>query len=279
MDRGSSGKLSRSRLALCALVLTAVVAWSGCAESPAEGPDDLEIFALRYGRSRVPERMLFADAQGRATRDFAWLFYLVRAGNKKVLIDTGIDAPAYRKRWGISDFVGAAELLRQVGESPLSITHVVLTHAHPDHSGNLHLFPNARVYLHRDTFQRLFDDTATRPQVRALGLGMFTPFADETEVIPGLRAFHVGGHTRDSVAVELVRGDLRFLFPADNCYLVEGCRQRRACGSVEDAEANRAFIERFADYPGRILSHHDPALFAGYGGAAVLRVHPPEDRG
>jgi glyoxylase-like metal-dependent hydrolase (beta-lactamase superfamily II) len=146
------------------------------------------------------------------------------------------------------------------------------------HSGNLHLFPNARVYLHRDTFRHLFDDPATRPQVRALGVGMFTPFDEETEVIPGLRAFHVGGHTRDSVAVELVRGDLRFLFPADNCYLVEGCRQRRPCGSVEDAGANRTFIERFADYPGRILSHHDPALFAGHGEAAVLRVHPPEGR-
>ena len=128
-------------------------------------------------------------------------------------------------------------------------------------------------------FQRLFDDPATRPQVRALGMGMFTPFDERTEVLPGLVAFHVSGHTRDSVAVELVRGERRFLFPADNCHLLESCRGRRAGGSVEDAAANRAFVERFADYPGEILSHHDPQLHGGPQGAAVVRVHPGNGQG
>lgn len=275
LERGWPSGVSRARHAarIVALVSAATLLVGACAEGPASPDAGLEIFALRYGHSRFPERLIFADEAGEGTRDFAWLFYLVRTGNKKVVIDTGIDAEAYRRRFRISGFVPVAELLRRVGETPLSITHVILTHAHPDHTGNLHLFPNARVYLQRDTFQRLFDDPATRPQVRALGIGMFTPFDELTEVLPGLVAFHVGGHTRDSVAVELVRGERRFLFPADNCYLVESCRGRRACGSVEDAAANRAFVERFADYPGEILSHHDPLLHGGPKGAAVERVH------
>lgn len=266
---GTSGWRQAGRAALALLVLL-----GGCTRAPAGGAGELEIFALRYGRSRFPERLLFADATGEGKRDFAWLFYLVRRGNKKVLIDTGIDAEAYRTRWGIQDFVGAAELLRRVGETPLSITHLVLTHDHPDHVGNLHLFPNARVYLYRDTLRRLLQDPRTRAQVQAVGIGMFTPFSERDEVIPGLGLFHVGGHTRDSIAVELVDGEHRFLFPADNCYLVESCRERRASGFVEDAAANRAFVERFADYPGEILSHHDPEILAHHGGGAVVRVYP-----
>jgi glyoxylase-like metal-dependent hydrolase (beta-lactamase superfamily II) len=232
----------------------------------------LEIFALRYGESRFPERQLFADASGRGTRDFAWLLYLVRAGNKKVLIDTGIGAAAYHERFGIEEAVDVVELLRRVGETPLSITHVILTHTHPDHVGNLHLFPNARVYLHRDSLERLLGDPNGRQQVRALGIGMFSPFDERTLVIPGLEAFHVGGHTRDSVAVELVRGERRFLFPSDNCPLPENCRSARASGSVEDAAANRAFVERFADYPGEIFTHHDPAP-SGEASGPVVRVY------
>lgn len=276
LERGWPSGVSGARHVARSVALASVAAVlaGACAEGPAVPDGNLEIFALRYGYSRFPERLIFADAEGQGTRDFAWLFYLVRTGNKKLLIDTGIDAEAYRERFGITAFVPAAELLRRVGETPLSITHVILSHAHPDHTGNLHLFPNARVYLQRDTLQRLFDDPATRPQVRALGMGMFTAFDERTEVLPGLTAFRVGGHTRDSVAVELVHGEDRFLFPADNCYLVESCRGRRASGSVEDAAANLAFVERFADYPGRILSHHDPSLHGGAKGAAVVRIHP-----
>ena len=271
--RRAAGRVLRLAAASLGLVLA-----GSCAPDRGAGGPELEVFALRYGNSRFPEHLLFADAQGGGPRDFAWIFYLVRTGNKRVLIDTGIDDPAYRRRWGIRDFVPAAELLRRVGLTPRAITHVVLTHRHPDHVANLHMFQNARVYLHERTHRALQDDRGSRPLVRALGIGMFTTFRDRIEVLPGLTAFHVGGHTRDSVAVELVHGDERFLFPSDNCPLLENCRGSRASGSVEDGAANLAFVERFADYPGEILTHHDPARFPGRK-VAVLRVFDAAEGG
>ena len=69
----------RHAAGVVALAWAAALGVAACAERPAGG--DLEIFALRYGHSRFPERLIFADETGRGTRDFAWLFYLVRTEN------------------------------------------------------------------------------------------------------------------------------------------------------------------------------------------------------
>ncbi|NXK44096.1 MBLC1 protein, partial [Chauna torquata] len=75
---------------------------------------------LREGHSRPqPDGSLLAD--GSVT--------LIRGGPVTALVDTG--GP-----WGRERLLAE---LAAAGASPAAVTHVLCTHGHPDHVGNLHL--------------------------------------------------------------------------------------------------------------------------------------------
>ena len=79
-------------------------------------------------------RMVLDDGPGQA--------YLLRRGSEAVLNDTGIA--------GQGDSVAAA--LRDWGLDRDALTHVLLTHWHPDHAGSaaeISAWPNVKVWAHR----------------------------------------------------------------------------------------------------------------------------------
>lgn len=70
---------------------------------------------------------------------------LVRDGDALIVTDPGMVA----RRSLILDS------LREIGVSPEAVTHVFLSHHHPDHTVNIALFPNAEVV---DFWARYIDD-------------------------------------------------------------------------------------------------------------------------
>ncbi|MDQ6644688.1 MAG: MBL fold metallo-hydrolase [Chloroflexota bacterium] len=67
----------------------------------------------------------------------------VRDGEVRVIIDPGM-VPEHRS---------ILEPLAALGESPATITDVVFSHHHPDHTLNAALFPNARFHDHWAIYQ------------------------------------------------------------------------------------------------------------------------------
>jgi glyoxylase-like metal-dependent hydrolase (beta-lactamase superfamily II) len=64
---------------------------------------------------------------------------LVRDGDVRAIIDPGM----------VPDVAGAIlDPLARLGESPASVSDVVLSHHHPDHTINMGLFPAARIHDH-----------------------------------------------------------------------------------------------------------------------------------
>jgi glyoxylase-like metal-dependent hydrolase (beta-lactamase superfamily II) len=135
---------------------------------------------------------------------------LVDTGSARILFDTGVE-PA-----GLLRALGAA------GRAPADVTHVVLTHLHPDHVGGLTdeagapTFPEA-AYV---TGQAEFDfwaaqgDELFEAKVRPLAERM-TFVAEGGEAAPGVSAVEAFGHTPGHMAWRLDSGGQALLITAD----------------------------------------------------------------
>lgn len=134
------------------------------------------------------------------------------------------------------------------GVQPESVTDVVLSHHHPDHTMNVALFPNARVHDHWAWYR---DDLwVDRP-------------AEGFALAPGVRLLATPGHTNEDVTtvVETASGVVAFTHlwwsstgPADDPY-------------APDRDVLRASRERVLGLPGLslIVPGHGPAFVPGPG--------------
>ncbi|NXQ56219.1 MBLC1 protein, partial [Anthoscopus minutus] len=106
---------------------------------------------------------------------------LLHGGPLTVLVDTG--GPWLRQR--------LPELLEAQGVTPGQVTHVVVTHGHSDHAGNLNLFPQATLLLG-------FDLSRGQGQYLRHGLAQGVPLV----LHPGhLEVVATPGHTRAHVSL------------------------------------------------------------------------------
>jgi glyoxylase-like metal-dependent hydrolase (beta-lactamase superfamily II) len=98
----------------------------------------------------------------------------VRDGDVRVIIDPGM----------VPDARAILEPLAALEESPATITDVIFSHHHPDHTLNAALFPNARFHDHWAIYQN--DAWESRP-------------AEGYEISPSIRLIETPGHTPQDI--------------------------------------------------------------------------------
>ena len=76
-------------------------------------------------------------------QEFGSCVYIVLIGDRKIIIDTG---SPMNKQELIQD-------LKELKISPKEIDIVILTHNHFDHTGNIDLFTNAKIYGSKEDFK------------------------------------------------------------------------------------------------------------------------------
>ena len=162
------------------------------------------------------ERKLPADARNRVRLGLNCL--LVRTGNEKVLIETGIGdkfEPKFTDIYGIEKSTTLLAELEKRGLEPADITAVINTHLHFDHCGwNTRLesgrvvstFPRARYFIQEGEW-----DHALHPTERdaaSYRIDFFRPAETQTEflhgdeeIMPGIRVEVMPGHTRNMQCV------------------------------------------------------------------------------
>lgn len=144
---------------------------------------------------------------------------LLRHGDRVVLFDAG-SGPAFQ------DSAGRLPLaLEQAGVTPDEITHVVFTHAHPDHLWGVlddfddPLFANAEhmmgqkewdYWFDPETIDTIGDERATMAAgaYRRMEIleDQITRFNDGEEILPGVAARATHGHTPGHMSFELRSG-------------------------------------------------------------------------
>ncbi|MGR9203974.1 MBL fold metallo-hydrolase [Rhizobium leguminosarum] len=152
---------------------------------------------------------------------------LIRHGNDLILVDTGAGGNFQPSDGRL------AENLSSFGVDPASITKVVFTHAHPDHSGGTTkadeslLFPNAHYYVNEAewSFWTDLDYEAKMPEslhvfARGAQRDLFavkdrlTMVNPGDEIVSGMNVISTRGHTPGHISLELA-GDGNLLIAGD----------------------------------------------------------------
>jgi glyoxylase-like metal-dependent hydrolase (beta-lactamase superfamily II) len=170
-----------------------------------------EVLAVRYG-TRVAtkaESYLNFHMYGEPDESFEmdYYFWLVRGADRTLVVDCGFgEEPGTRRgRQTLVDPVGA---LAGLGVDAAAVDQIVVTHAHYDHIGNLHRFPNAEIVIARREYEFWTGPYARRFQLaqptepaelaclaEAGAQGRLRLVDGTLDLAPGIELVVVGGHT------------------------------------------------------------------------------------
>jgi glyoxylase-like metal-dependent hydrolase (beta-lactamase superfamily II) len=240
-------------------------------ETPADAWDEF--------RPRYPEAFIGEDG---------WLFhvhcYLVRGGERTILVDTGIGPPATVAAGWAGTPGRLPEELAETGVRPDEVDTVVLTHLHLDHIGwgmraptgsqpGLS-FPNARFVVQRkdwELFQDFGDEedrAAFEQQVAPLDrLGVLDAIEGSRQLTPGLTVVPTPGHTPGHQCVLIESGGERALVSGDlTNHPAQVTEPRWPSGGDMDraraAESRSAWLDRVESQDMTLSTAHYPMPFA-----------------
>ncbi|HEY7380915.1 MAG TPA: MBL fold metallo-hydrolase, partial [Gaiella sp.] len=130
-----------------------------------------DVLAVRYGTRVTRKSECYLDFASHGEPDAAvgmdYFFYVLRDGERTVLVDTGFD-PTVGERRGRTTVCPPVEALALLGIRPEEVSLIVVTHLHYDHIGNLAAFPEAELAVHeRELAFRLGPD-GLRPEHAAV---------------------------------------------------------------------------------------------------------------
>ncbi|WP_377298639.1 MBL fold metallo-hydrolase [Rhizobium sp. SGZ-381] len=154
---------------------------------------------------------------------------LIRHGNDLVLIDTGAGGNFQASAGRLADN------LKEIGIEPTSITKIVFTHAHPDHSGATTLadghllYPNAQYYVGEAEWDFWTDknfETRRPAALHEFAKGAqrdllavedrITRVRHGDEILPGMSVINTPGHTPGHISLELAGRD-NLVITGDAC--------------------------------------------------------------
>jgi glyoxylase-like metal-dependent hydrolase (beta-lactamase superfamily II) len=240
------------------------------------GIPNYEIFAIRYATvdRRSRDNFISTDLPD-APMPMDYFVWAIRGPDQDVVVDTGFTEATARAR-NRRYLHSPIDALRHLGFDPEKVKHVVITHLHYDHAGNLARFPAAKFHvqeaevgyatgkfmLHRP-LRHAYDVEDVVWMVRSIYAGRVLFHGDSGEVLPGITLHHVGGHTAglQVVRVHTARGWV--VLASDATHFYENLRGRSPFPIVHDVGAmleGYRLLEDLADGPDHIVPGHDPAV-------------------
>ena len=229
---------------------------------PSHGEEGLELYAIKYGESKYPSKYIYSGDNSKRLLDFSWMFYLIKYGDKTILVDTGFSDKKLARAYHVNH-TDPLMILRQMGILPEDVTDVIITHSHFDHMGNVDKFPKADIYIQEDELAWFMDTT------RNLSLKEFfhqnkqriTTFESSFVLLDFFRITKIGGHTVGSSVVSFNHNKREYVLVGDECYLLDNYVSQKPIGTYYDTEKNKAFIAGLRRIPDVVvLTFHDPSV-------------------
>jgi glyoxylase-like metal-dependent hydrolase (beta-lactamase superfamily II) len=247
------------RLLASALCLSAAVAFAALAAAPFSEPPQLDKPQAGYYRLKLGKVDVVAVNDGAGIFDILGVVpknkrsaaarimakslvkspvetsvnaFIILMGGKTIMVDTGTGDLLGVKLGKLPDS------LRAAGIQPESITDILVTHIHPDHTGGLviggkKVFPNAIVHVNKKELDFWTDksagDRSSGPTKEFFGQvattigpyvssGQVKIFEGETQVIAGIRSLPAYGHTPGHTYYVLEDGGQKLVFMGDTIH-------------------------------------------------------------
>jgi glyoxylase-like metal-dependent hydrolase (beta-lactamase superfamily II) len=160
--------------------------------------------------------------------------FVLKAHNKTLVFDIGLGdtlSDREKKVYGTDGVSSLDSGLAALGVSPDKVDYVVLTHLHTDHAGGavkkadgqyVPRFPNARYIMSKTEWE-----VATHPNERTSAVyiperlyplkeaGQLDLIDTNTELLPGIKLLHTGGHSDGHYGIEIESDGRRVFYYAD----------------------------------------------------------------
>jgi glyoxylase-like metal-dependent hydrolase (beta-lactamase superfamily II) len=256
-----------------------------------------DVLAVRYATLHAPKSDLFYrhGSYGEPDQEveMAYWFWLLRDGDETIVVDTGFD-PAAGARRGRTCLLPPVEALRAFGVEPETVAHVVVTHLHYDHIGNLDAFPSATLIVPQRELEFWTSPMASRFQfashveareielvARAAAEGRVRLTSGSDEILDGVTSIDVGGHSPGQ-QITVVRGrggDV--VLASDAVHFYEELELERPFAVMHDLERMyRAYhvLKALAAAGATVVAGHDPEVGRRFervgeaGAASAVRV-------
>jgi glyoxylase-like metal-dependent hydrolase (beta-lactamase superfamily II) len=224
-----------------------------------------------YGEPDGPVRMSY----------YFWV--LQPAIGPPVIVDTGFD-PELADRIDRPCTITPARMLDELGIDGRQVEHVVVTHLHYDHIGNLDLFPNARFAVaereldfwssavaKRSQFASHADPRGVERLLRARAEERLRLVDHALEVVPGVTVQRVGGHSPGQLIVSVATADRRVLLASDAVHYYEELELDRPFAVIADLAAAYTAFDIIND------ARSEGAVFVPAHDPLVMERHPPAD--
>lgn len=254
------------------------------------------IKAIKYCEQLVPGPQMFFMSRWDEwmVADF-FLFILRGDDGKVILIDTGVRdvdeiqplvvaGVGHKGRFQMDmETQNVPLLLRKEGIDPADVDYVFLTHLHYDHCSNVKLFPNAKFVVSRTGWHLTLDpphpslapDILFPRDVLAYLAGeardrLILVDDEAPEIIPGIGAFYIGGHTMCSQAFTVRTKEGLAVFPGDTIFYYENLEKHHPIGLAVDILECHQAMDRVREIADVFVPPHDPVLLQKYPDGVIV---------
>ena len=236
-----------------------------------------EVHAIKYAdrneRTRADSFIFYDNHDAPHAMDY--FMWLLRAGNRSILVDTGYDHAEAKLR-GRPIRLDPGEALAPFGLLPENINEIIVTHMHYDHAGGLALFPNAHLHMQSEEMAFATGPCMCHDHLRApftaghvceavtrLYRGKLTFHEGDCQIADGVTVHCIGGHSRGLQAVRVRTQSGWMVLASDAAHYYENFIARKPFPIVVDLKNmldGFKTLEKLASKPELIIPGHDPIV-------------------
>ena len=182
--------------------------------------------------------------------------FLIDDGNEVILSDTGMpnDSPDIGRSSNVPLTMGDKiatfkEAFEATGYKIEDVKKIIVTHKHPDHTGELRMFPNAKIYISEREADdmKLTGDNVVRVKFTD---GPYKNFPESQRITDTLVMIKAEGHTNgNSISIlEDKEQDCYYMFQGDVTYCDAALLANELSVIAEDKEKARETLNRVREF-------------------------------